>query len=107
VSRNTAGSGRKPRTDAQRNRSRILDAAEEFFAQLGVAVSMDAIAKQAGVEPGTPYRHFPNREALLADLMAARARELEQRREGTCSWARWPSGGSRERPWPTRRPLGR
>ena len=56
---------RKPRADAQRNRERILEVAKEAFARSGADTSLDDIAKQAGVGPGTLYRHFPTREALL------------------------------------------
>lgn len=81
MSQTTPGAGRKPRTDAQRNRSHILDTAEAYFSEHGVSGSLDAIAKQAGVGPGTLYRHFPNREALLAALLSARQERLERRRE--------------------------
>ena len=57
--------GRKPRTDAQRNRERILDVAKRAFTRSGANASLDDIAKQAGVGPGTLYRHFPTREELL------------------------------------------
>src|ERR1700686_106661 len=56
---------RKPRTDAQRNRERILQVAKQAFSQSGVGASLDEIAKDAGVGPGTLYRHFPTREDLL------------------------------------------
>jgi AcrR family transcriptional regulator len=56
---------RKPRTDALRNRERILEAAKEAFTRYGADASLDDIAKQAGVGPGTLYRHFPTREALI------------------------------------------
>ncbi len=56
---------RKPRSDAQRNRERILDIAKEAFTRYGANASLDDIAKQAGVGPGTLYRHFPTREELL------------------------------------------
>ena len=56
---------RKPRADAQRNRERILDVAKEAFARHGANASLDDIAKQVGVGPGTLYRHFPTREELL------------------------------------------
>jgi AcrR family transcriptional regulator len=52
------------RADAQQNRDRVLDAAREAFAASGDA-SLNSIAKKAGVGPGTLYRHFPNREALV------------------------------------------
>ena len=57
--------GRKPRTDAQRNRERILEVAKAAFTRSGADASLDDIAKQAGVGPGTLYRHFPTREELL------------------------------------------
>jgi AcrR family transcriptional regulator len=53
------------RADAQRNRDRVLDAAARAFAQDGPDVTLDAIAKSAGVGIGTLYRHFPTREALV------------------------------------------
>jgi AcrR family transcriptional regulator len=52
------------RADAQQNRDRILEVAREAFAAAGDA-SLNSIAKGAGVGPGTLYRHFPNREALV------------------------------------------
>jgi len=56
---------RKPRTDAQRNRERILEAAKEAFTRAGANASLDDIAKDAGVGAGTLYRHFPTRDALI------------------------------------------
>jgi AcrR family transcriptional regulator len=52
------------RADAQQNRERILDAARNVFAD-STDASLNSIAKKAGVGPGTLYRHFPNREALV------------------------------------------
>jgi len=52
------------RADALHNRDRILEVARDAFAASGDA-SLNSIAKQAGVGPGTLYRHFPNREALV------------------------------------------
>jgi AcrR family transcriptional regulator len=58
--------GSRPlRADAQRNRDRLLDAAVRAFSQEGPEVTLDAIAKSAGVGIGTLYRHFPTREALV------------------------------------------
>jgi len=76
--------GERPmRADARRNYERLLVAGREAFSERGEQASMDDIAKRAEVGPGTLYRHFPSREALLAavyredvDLMAKRAREL-------------------------------
>ena len=56
---------RKPRTDAQRNRLRILEVAKEAFSRYGANASLDDIAKEAEVGAGTLYRHFPTRDALI------------------------------------------
>jgi AcrR family transcriptional regulator len=56
---------RKPRADAQRNRERILEVAKEVFTRDGGAASLDDIARQAEIGPGTLYRHFPTRDALI------------------------------------------
>lgn len=81
MSTTAPGRGRVPRADAQRNRDHILDTAAQYFSEHGVSGSLDAIAKKAGVGAGTLYRHFPNREALLAALLTARDEELEKRRD--------------------------
>lgn len=52
------------RSDAQANRARILEVAREALTEDGSA-SLNSIAKRAGVGPGTLYRHFPTREALV------------------------------------------
>ena len=80
MSETTAGRERRPRTDAQRNRAHILDIAEQHFAEHSITGSLDAIAKRAGVGAGTLYRHFPNRDALLAALLRAREDDLAARR---------------------------
>src|SRR5580700_5839759 len=67
---------RKPRTDAQRNRERILEVAKEAFTRSGANASLDDIAKQAGVGPGTLYRHFPTREELLKAVYRAELEKL-------------------------------
>ena len=63
------------RADAQRNRARILEAAEEVFAAEGIEVPVDLIAEKAGVGVGTLYRHFPTKEklceAILLDRLSA------------------------------------
>jgi AcrR family transcriptional regulator len=53
------------RADAQRNRERLLDAAARAFGSGETDVTLDAIARDAGVGIGTLYRHFPTREALV------------------------------------------
>ena len=57
--------GRTLRADARRNRDRLLSVAVRAFSQDGPDVTLDAIAKDAGVGIGTLYRHFPTREALI------------------------------------------
>ncbi|AGZ43758.1 TetR/AcrR family transcriptional regulator [Actinoplanes friuliensis] len=57
------------RADAQRNRERILDAAEEVFAQLGASASTEEVARRAGVAIGTVFRHFPSKDDLLAAIL--------------------------------------
>ena len=76
---------RKIRTDAQRNRERILEAAKQAFTRSGASSSLDDIAKEAGVGPGTLYRHFPTRDALLeavyrteVERLASAERKFEQ-----------------------------
>jgi AcrR family transcriptional regulator len=68
--------GRKPRSDAQRNRDRILEVAKEAFARSGANTSLDDIAKQAEVGAGTLYRHFPTRDALLEAVYRAEVEKL-------------------------------
>lgn len=67
---------RKPRADAQRNRERILEVARGAFTRAGAQASLDDIAKQAGVGPGTLYRHFPTREALLEAVYRSEIEKL-------------------------------
>ena len=67
---------RKPRSDAQRNRERILEVAKEAFTRSGVNASLDEIAKEAGVGPGTLYRHFPTRETLLGAVYRTEMEKL-------------------------------
>ena len=67
---------RKPRADAQRNRDRILDVAKEAFTRSGAETSLDDIAREAGVGPGTLYRHFPTREALLEAVYRSEVEKL-------------------------------
>jgi len=56
---------RKPRIDAERNRQHLLAAARAAFTDGGVSVSLEEIARSAGVGIGTLYGHFPTRDALI------------------------------------------
>jgi AcrR family transcriptional regulator len=60
-----AGGDRRMRSDAQRNRERLLAAAVAAFSREGPEATLESIAKDAGVGIGTLYRHFPSREALV------------------------------------------
>jgi len=64
------------RRDAERNRARILDAARRLFAERGLNVSMDEVARCAGVGVGTVYRRFSTREELLDALLEDRMGQL-------------------------------
>ena len=77
---------RKPRADALRNRKRILEIAKEAFTRLGANISLDDVAKQARIGPGTLYRHFPTRDALLEAVYRTEVEKLaaaEQKFAGT------------------------
>lgn len=84
------------RADARRNRERLLASAAAAFAAADGPVSLEAIARDAGVGIGTLYRHFPNREALVeavysAELaeVAASAVELLDRHPPVIALRRW------------------
>jgi AcrR family transcriptional regulator len=68
------------RRDAERNRLRILQAAGELFTERGLGVTLDDIARHAGVGVGTVYRRFADKEVLIDAL-------FEQRIEAVCATA--------------------
>jgi AcrR family transcriptional regulator len=67
---------RKPRSDAKRNRERILEVAKAAFGRSGANASLDDIVKEAGIGPGTLYRHFPTREELLEAVYRSEVEKL-------------------------------
>jgi AcrR family transcriptional regulator len=69
---------RKPRADALRNRERILEKAKMAFTRAGGDISLEEVARQAGVGAGTLYRHFPTREALLESVYRAEVEKLAE-----------------------------
>jgi AcrR family transcriptional regulator len=74
------GSGRSERADAARNRQRVLRAAEALFALRGAGnVSMEDVARAAGVGKGTLYRRYPDRAALAVALLDEHERDLQER----------------------------
>ncbi len=70
------GSDRELRADARRNRERVLRTAQQLFATEGLGVSLDEIARRAGVGPGTVHRHFPTKEALYLAVATDELRRL-------------------------------
>jgi AcrR family transcriptional regulator len=58
------------RRDAAINRERLLKAAEEVFAEHGPAATLDDVARVADVGPATLYRRFPNKDALVAEVLS-------------------------------------
>ncbi|WP_231379408.1 TetR/AcrR family transcriptional regulator [Candidatus Solirubrobacter pratensis] len=71
------------RRDAERNRRRILEAAREGFARRGLGITLDEIARLAGVGVGTVYRRFPNKEQLIDALFEDRIGEVAALAETT------------------------
>jgi AcrR family transcriptional regulator len=71
------------RADAKRNYDRIVEVARQVFREQGYDASLDEVAKRAGVGPGTLYRHFPNRDALLDAIMASWVARVDEAVEKT------------------------
>jgi len=67
---------RAPRADSIANRARILDTAIAAFDEVGVGVSLDEIARRAGVGAGTVHRHFPTKDALIDAAIAQGVEDL-------------------------------
>ena len=62
---------RRERKDARRNMERVLQAAHALFAERGSDVTMEEVARRAGVGVGTVYRRFPSKEHLFAAVSQA------------------------------------
>jgi AcrR family transcriptional regulator len=69
-------SARALRSDAERNRRLVLEAAAEAFAEEGLDVGMAAIARRAGVGNATVFRRFPTKDALIEAIVDSRIAEL-------------------------------
>jgi AcrR family transcriptional regulator len=67
------------RADAERNRRRLLDAAQELFSERGLDVGVAEIAERAGVGRGTLFRNFPSKEDLIAAIVVERMGEAVER----------------------------
>ncbi|MFZ1165317.1 TetR/AcrR family transcriptional regulator [Mycobacterium sp.] len=89
--------GQSVRSDARRNREKLLEVATAAFATAdGQPASLEAIARDAGVGIGTLYRHFPNRQALVEAVyrselaeVAAAAGKLLKRHPAKTALRRW------------------
>lgn len=85
------GPVRPLRRDAERNRQRILKAASEVFTERGLEVSLDEVARQAGVGVGTVYRRFRTKEDLVEALFVDRIDEIaalaEEATEAADPWS--------------------
>jgi AcrR family transcriptional regulator len=66
------------RADAQKNRDKLLRVAHMVFTTEGIAVSMDEIARRAGVGVGTVYRHFPTKEDLFGAVIVSHKTRLNE-----------------------------
>ncbi|MDL5156245.1 TetR/AcrR family transcriptional regulator [Actinomycetospora termitidis] len=76
-----ASTDRAMRADARKNRDLLIAVAREHVRRHGVTTSLEAIARDAGVGPGTLYRHFPDRECLLAEVLRLESDELDEARD--------------------------
>jgi len=71
-------SERSLRADAERNRRRLLDAAQALFRERGLEVGVAEIAQRAGVGRGTLFRNFPTKQDLIAAIVIERMHEAHE-----------------------------
>jgi AcrR family transcriptional regulator len=74
----TDTTARPMRSDARRNRERVLSAAEDVFSEMGLRAQIEEVAKRAGVGVGTVCRHFPTKQALVEAVLEAMYESLLQ-----------------------------
>lgn len=67
---------RPARRDSVRNRQRLVEAAREVFAERGFGATLDDIARHAGLGTGTAYRHFPNKQAVAAEVLRGATEQI-------------------------------
>lgn len=76
-----APNARPLRADAERNRQRLIAAAQELFATRGIDVTLDDVARHAGVGVGTVYRRFANRGELIEAVLMGAVHRLAEHAE--------------------------
>ena len=76
---------RTMRADAMRNRQRLLAAAREIYAELGLHAGVEDIARRAGLGMGTLYRHFPTKKDLLLTLRQEILADIADRAAATAA----------------------
>lgn len=74
----TVSTGQSRRSDAERNRGRIIAAARTVFGRDGLNASMASVARETGVGIATLFRHFPRKEDLVAAVFADRMKAYAQ-----------------------------
>src|SRR4051812_38944717 len=74
---NASSSARPARSDARRNRARLIEVAAEAFRDDGLDVGVDELARRAGVGVATLYRHFPAKPDLILAVTDGVLDELE------------------------------
>src|ERR1700754_5178729 len=79
------------RADAQRNLERILEAAREAFAERGLDVGMEELARRAGVGKATCFRRFPTKHALVLAVFEGFVEEAEALAERAAAEEPWDS----------------
>jgi AcrR family transcriptional regulator len=78
----TARPGSSGRADARRNRSRLILAAQAMFVEHGTDVSLEEVARRAGLGVATAYRNFPSRDELLQAVLCERFEQLREHARG-------------------------
>ncbi|MCH8684418.1 TetR/AcrR family transcriptional regulator [Pedomonas mirosovicensis] len=87
---------RRPRSDGERNRIRLIEAAKRAFAEKGPSVGLEHIARDAGVSIASLYRHFPTRDDLISEVyqqevtaLIEAADELMSKQEPVAALREW------------------
>ena len=87
---------RRPRSDGERNRLKLIDAAKHVFAEKGAAASLEQVAREAKVSIASLYRHFPTRDAVISavyrqevDALIEAAERLVEKREPEAALREW------------------